>query len=292
MYGKYPRYATVCAELNTPPQVMLFTPVSTSFTRFTRLMFTYQSLSKLSGAMRWIARRVYWVSLVVVPQVILILHSSRDKTTEMGQTESIKWKATISDTAGANVINKTRKAESNANKPRLNVIVLTHMSSGSTFLGNLFNLHPDVFYLYEPLNKLRMAVHGDRKNLGEWNVLDKKAEEAYRTDFSNLLRDFFTCNFQGNKTIDNLFPGWLRRIHRSNFLAWRGTDTTFTNESVREACKSRRITVAKIMQTRLPGDIGIRELQQVCTSEPNNFKCLIVHLVRDPRAVISSLKVK
>ena len=183
--------------------------------------------------------------------------------------------------------NKTREAESNANKPRLNVIILTHMSSGSTFLGNMFNLHPDVFYLYEPLNELRVVVHGDRRDLGEWNVLDEKAEEAYRTDFSNLLRNVFTCNFQGNETIDNLFPSWLRKW--KNFLAWRSTDTPFTKETVREACKSRKITVTKIMQTRLPGEIGIRELQWVCSSEPNNFECMIIHLVRDPRAVISSL---
>ena len=290
MYGNYPSYATVCGGLNTPPQVMMPTPVSTGLTRLTCLMFTYPSLSKLSGTMRRIARRVFWVLLVVVPQVILILLSSWDKKTEMGQSESIKWNVTNSDTAGANVTNKTREAESNANKPRLNVIILTHMSSGSTFLGNLFNLHPDVFYLYEPFNELRMVVHGDRKNLGEWNVLDEKAEEAYRTDFSNLLRDFFTCNFQGHKTIDYLFPGWLRNIQRSqNYLAWRSTNTRLTKESVREACKSKRITVAKIMQTRFPGEIGIRELQRVCSSEPDNFECLIVHLVRDPRAVISSL---
>ena len=233
---------------------------------------------------------IYWVSLVIVPQVILILLNSWDKETEMRQTESIKWKVTISDTAGANVTNKTREAESNANKPRLNVVILTHMSSGSTFLGNMFNLHPDVFYLFEPLNTLRRDVYGDRNGLVEWNVLDKKAEEAYRTDFSNLLRDFFPCNFQRDKTIDYLFPPWLRSIRKApNLLAWRSTDTTFTKESIREACKSRRITVAKIMQTRLPGEIGIRELQRVCSSEPKNFECLIVHLVRDPRAVISSL---
>ena len=42
---------------------------------------------------------------------LLILLSSWDKETEMGQTESIKWKVTISDKAGTNVTNKTREAE-------------------------------------------------------------------------------------------------------------------------------------------------------------------------------------
>lgn len=33
---------------------------------------------------------------------------------------------------------------------RWNVIILTHMSSGSTLTGNLFNLHPDVFIFMNP----------------------------------------------------------------------------------------------------------------------------------------------
>jgi len=223
--------------------------------------------------------------MAVVPLVLLILLSTWNKTTKVRKTDANRGRVSIGDKTGTHVTNKNEK--SNANKPKLNVIILTHMSSGSTFLGNLFNLHPDVFYLYEPLNELRIVVHGDRKDLGEWNVLDKKAEEAHRTDFFNLLRNIFTCNFQGDKTIDNLFPNWLRR--EKNYLAWTSTDTKLTEGSVRKACKSRKITVTKIMQTRLPGKIGIRELQRVCSSEPDNFECLIIHLVRDPRAVISSL---
>ena len=40
---------------------------------------------------------------------------------------------------------------------------------------------------------------------------------------------------------------------------------------------------------RLLGEIGIRELQQVCKSGPSHFECLIIHLVRNPRDVLSSL---
>ena len=43
------------------------------------------------------------------------------------------------------------------------------------------------------------------------------------------------------------------------------------------------------MQTRLPGKSGVHDLQRVCNSQPDKFDCLIIHLVRDPRAVISSL---
>ena len=230
---------------------------------------------------RKVSSRVRWIFfLVVVLGVLLVLLStSWDKVDEKSM-----WKVKDRGTRRPELSNT--KADIALNKPRLNVIILTHMSSGSTFFGNLFNLHPDVFYVYEPLHALRRRVHRD-SNFIEWNVLDKKAEDAYRTDFSNLLPEFFTCTFQGNKTIDYLFPGWLRR--KGDYLAWRSKDTKFTKESVSEVCKSKRITVAKIMQTRLPGKSGIRDIQRVCSSEPDKFDCFIIHLVRDPRAVISSL---
>ena len=241
-------------------------------------------LSKFKGTMKFwrkVSSRVRWIFfLVVVLGVLLVLLStSWDKVDEKSM-----WKVKDRGTRRPELSNT--KADIALNKPRLNVIILTHMSSGSTFFGNLFNLHPDVFYVYEPLHALRRRVHRD-SNFIEWNVLDKKAEDAYRTDFSNLLPEFFTCTFQGNKTIDYLFPGWLRR--KGDYLAWRSKDTKFTKESVSEVCKSKRITVAKIMQTRLPGKSGIRDIQRVCSSEPDKFDCFIIHLVRDPRAVISSL---
>ena len=225
---------------------------------------------------RYIARRKLWVLLVVLPNVLLILRSTLDRTSTIRETES--------NTEGVKSWNI-----SNSKTVRLNVIILTHMSSGSTFLGNLFNLHPDVFYLYEPLNELRMVVYGDR-NVGEWSPLGNKTQrESYRNDVSNLLRDFFTCSFQENKTVNYLFPDFLREKELEGYLAWSNKSTDFTKELLREVCNSRQVTVAKIMQTRLPGEIGIRELQRVCSSEPDQFECLIIHLVRDPRAVVSSL---
>ena len=185
-------------------------------------------------------------------------------------------------------VSNTRELKTTHRDTRLNVIILTHMSSGSTFVGNIFNLHPDVFYLLEPLRELRMVHYGEQ-NMGEWNDLDRKAKHAYSIDSKNLLRDIFTCSFQGNGTLDNVFFGWLRKKAQLDFLAWRSPTTQFTKDAIRQVCNSRRITVAKIMQTRLLGEIGIRELQRVCKSGPGHFECLIIHLVRDPRAVLSSL---
>jgi len=167
---------------------------------------------------------------------------------------------------------------------RLNVIILTHMSSGSSFSGNIFNLHPDVFYLYEPLHDLRRVVYSD-----EWQPLDDLANDEYRNHFASLLRDLFTCAFREETTLPRIFPQFLRDPKRLAFMYWRVLRPELTNEVVREACTTRKITVAKIMQTRLPRKIGIQELERFCSSDPNQFECLIIHLVRDPRAVLSSL---
>jgi len=167
---------------------------------------------------------------------------------------------------------------------RLNVIILTQMSSGSSFSGNIFNLHPDVFYLYEPLHDLRRVVYKD-----EWQPLDDQTNKAYTVHFASLLRDLFTCTFREETTLPRVFPPFLRDPKRLAYMYWRLLRPQLTNEVVREACTTRKLTVAKIMQSRLPREIGIQELERFCSSDPNRFDCLIIHLVRDPRAVLSSL---
>ena len=222
---------------------------------------------------------VFLLLLIVTLQVLLVIRPWNGA--------NMKARLTINTTnSRINAESNTTKVNISSNKPRLNVIILTHMRSGSSFTGNMFNFHPDVFYLFEPLNELRMVKYGDR-DLGEWPSLDEKANEAYRIDFSNLLQDIFTCNFKRNTTLKLIFPNWLRNS-RSGKLAWKSKNTIISNESIAELCNSRKITVIKIMQTRLPREIGIRELQRLCTSEPTRFECLIIHLVRDPRAVITS----
>ena len=42
--------------------------------------------------------------------------------------------------------------EERENKPRKVVVIVTFMRSGSTFLGEMFNVHKDTFYMFEPLH--------------------------------------------------------------------------------------------------------------------------------------------
>ena len=229
---------------------------------------------------RYKCKYIFLALLIVITLQVLLVIWPWNGTNMKARFTISTTNSTIADESN------TTKVNISNSKPRLNVIILTHMRSGSSFTGNMFNFHPDVFYLFEPLNELRMVTYGDR-NLGEWPRLDEKDNEAYRTDFSNLLQDIFTCNFQRNTTLKFVFPRWLREM-RSCMMAWKRKTTIFNKESITEICKSRKITVMKIMQTRLPRESGIRELQRVCSTEPTRFECLIIHLVRDPRAVLTS----
>lgn len=190
-------------------------------------------------------------------------------------TAGVKTNRTMAQTRFEASVVATNELKTNRTRTRLNVIILTHFSSGSTVVGNMFNLHPDVFYIYEPLNGLRREI-----DTNEWHDLPKSTNDAFRNDSSTLLRDLFTCGFHEKRTIELVFPEWAKPYN-----AWYNPSAPFTKETLREACKARKITVTKIMQTR----IGIHELEQVCRSDPGTFDCLIIHLVRDPRAVLSSL---
>lgn len=165
-------------------------------------------------------------------------------------------------------------------KKRHNVIILTHMSSGSTFVGNIFNLHPDVFYVYEPLHGLRRERYGD-----ELEPLNATKNEAFRSEFVRLLRDTFTCDFEEAETLKFILHPWLRK----QFMFWRLASPNNSNEAVRKTCHKSKITVAKIMQTRLPEPIGMQEIMRACRLDPDKFDCSIIHLVRDPRAMLTSL---
>ena len=228
---------------------------------------------------RYKCRYIFLALLIGTLQVLLFTRAWNGSNMKAMLTISTKNSRIAAETSN------TTKVNISSNKPRLNVIILTHIRSGSSFTGNMFNFHPDVFYLFEPLNELRMVRYGDR-GLGEWPPLDDKTNEAYRADFSNLLQDIFACNFERNNTLKLIFPRWLTTA-KIGKLAWKN-NKTISKETVAEHCKSRNITVIKIMQTRLPREIGMRELQRVCSSEPTQFKCLIIHLVRDPRAVLTS----
>ena len=81
----------------------------------------------------------FWIFLIVVPQGFHILLKA-----PWNVNRTIKIKKAELNVSEVNI----------SDKPRLNVIIMTHQGSVSSFIGNLFSLHPEVFYHFKPLSGL------------------------------------------------------------------------------------------------------------------------------------------
>ncbi|XP_078704031.1 carbohydrate sulfotransferase 3-like [Branchiostoma floridae x Branchiostoma belcheri] len=171
--------------------------------------------------------------------------------------------------------------------PRTAVLIVTQMRSGSSFVGELFNQHPDVFYVYEPLWALKN--HPDKTH----NV--SEAEQL------KLLQGILTCDF---KNLVDLMPFYLNnktfgaptkskvilKLCRS-FKKLRANDSRpglrcpipaeLLAEVLGRACRARRFTVIKTIRLT-----KISVLQPI--TEQNDLDLRVLHLVRDPRATIAS----
>ncbi|XP_066302192.1 carbohydrate sulfotransferase 3-like [Branchiostoma lanceolatum] len=174
------------------------------------------------------------------------------------------------------------------NSPRTAILIFTQMRSGSSFLGELFNQHPDVFYVYEPLWALKNYPNKTH------NVSD--AEQI------RLLQGVLTCDFKNlvdvmpfylnNKTFgaptksrvilklcrsfkkltrNDLIPGLMRCPIPKELVA----------EVLGRACSARRFTVVKTIRLA-----NISVLQAIARETGLDLR--ILHLVRDPRATIAS----
>ncbi|XP_010641822.1 carbohydrate sulfotransferase 7, partial [Fukomys damarensis] len=71
-----------------------------------------------------------------------------------------------------------------AGEPREKQHIYVHATwrTGSSFLGELFNQHPDVFYLYEPMWHL-------------WQALYPGDAESLQGALRDMLRSLFRCDF-------------------------------------------------------------------------------------------------
>ena len=75
---------------------------------------------------------------------------------------------------------------------RKNLIIVSHGRSGSTLTGDIFNHHPSVFYMYEPLQTPKRVQEKKKMNDSVYNSLAKEfLTGVFRCKFDNpdLLHD-------------------------------------------------------------------------------------------------------
>ena len=185
--------------------------------------------------------------------------------------------------------------EHHSEMKRRNVIIMSHGRSGSSLMGDIFNHHPSVFYMYEPLQTPERV----EKKAAKDGVLNVSYDELVQL----FLEGVFRCKFDHPEMLSDIEryyrkPGHPRVSHAiasPPLCPYTLTDPRWepalcypmTSESLGSVCKNNyNLTVIKVLISRVPEN-SINTILSTCDLL-GDVDCNVVFLVRDPRAVIPS----
>lgn len=162
----------------------------------------------------------------------------------------------------------------------LRLIIVGQARTGSSFLGDAFNQHPDVFYLFEPLYGVappKLASDPRPMKFLE-GILRCKFEfpqyiqeiEKFRRFSSKALSSPPLCAEKNQTSNQTPNQKKLKCVHLN----------PYNMESV---CSKYSKTILKILTARIP-NFRVDSLFPLC----NSSDCGIIYLVRDPRSLIFS----
>lgn len=184
-----------------------------------------------------------------------------------------------------------------SNAAKKNLIVVSHGRSGSSLMGDIFNHHPSVFYMYEPLQTVE-RIH--ERFFGK--VVGYTESNEYGRLADKYLNGLLRCKFDQPNVLEDLETYYRKQKHPrvSNAIAspplcpYYPTDPEWdprlcppmTSESLGGTCRDNYdLTVLKILISRIPKNT-IETILNACSS--SDVDCKILFLMRDPRAVIPS----
>ncbi|XP_058622391.1 carbohydrate sulfotransferase 1 [Onychostoma macrolepis] len=189
----------------------------------------------------------------------------------------------------------------NCNSSRkTNILILATTRSGSSFVGQLFNQHSDVFYLFEPLYHVQTTLI-PHLSPSRYAVERRVMLGASR----DLLRSLYNCDLYflesyikpqpASHTTDKLFRRGASKALCSMPVcdAFSPSDGNIEEGDCVRKCASLNLTLAT-ESCRERRHVAIKT---VCIPEVNDLKALIedprlnlkvIQLVRDPRGILSS----
>jgi len=218
-----------------------------------------------------------------------------DVEKQANPTEKVFEKTLTPQTAEAvasfisNVEDKKISSVGNIKKPRRNIIIIAHGRSGSTIIGDIFNRHRSVFYLFEPLQMVG-------------RIADKIGDEYDRV-MNDILTNILRCRFSDQvvKDIEAYYKRYpnasiaLGTLSKSlcpvnnNDKKWDPKlCTRLTREKLETVCRENyEVTVIKILFHRISQE-SIENILVACA--PKDIDCKIIFLARDQRAIIASAR--
>ncbi|XP_051884469.1 carbohydrate sulfotransferase 6 [Pristis pectinata] len=177
---------------------------------------------------------------------------------------------------------------SNEQDSKVHILILSSWRSGSSFVGQVFSQHPDVFYLMEP------AWH-------VWVQMNRNSAKVLKMAVRDLVRSTFLCDMSAfdaymseDRLVSHLFQWEVSRALCSPPMCNHYARTDLSNDlmckkhcnmtkffKMEEACKTYSHVVIKEVRF-----FELKSLFPLFTDPLLNLK--IIHLVRDPRAVLKS----
>ncbi|KAG9475038.1 carbohydrate sulfotransferase 6-like isoform X2 [Eleutherodactylus coqui] len=173
-------------------------------------------------------------------------------------------------------------------KEKVHLLILSSWRSGSSFVGQIFSQHPDVFYMMEP------AWH-------VWVTMFQNSAKVLHMAVRDLVRSVFLCDMSvfdsympKEKDVSSLFQWAVSRAlctvpacksfprdEITSELACKTLCGKYPFDNVKQACNLYSHVVIKEVRF-----FDLKVLYPLLTDPSLNLK--ILHLVRDPRAVAKS----